>query len=281
MKVKTAAAAPRGPTPPAPSDPNAQLSKTKRRRLLRKKQRDAPDSAGEAAAPTRASAPVPQPPSEDGFVKPPSKKKRKRLALEAAAAATEAAAAPSRALPLSAVQAGWGSFGLHPLLLSGLAQLGFATPTPVQAATLPAALGEGCDVIGAAATGSGKTLAFGLPILDYCARALEAAEGANQDGRLVALVLCPTRELALQVAAHLSAAGRAAGVRVAALVGGLAQAKQSRLLSQRPQVVVATPGRLWELASGGSGEGGGEQHLVEGLPSLRFLVLDEADRMVE
>ena len=170
-------------------------------------------------------------------------------------------------MPLSAVEAGWAGLGLHPSVLAGLARLGFSAPTRIQGEVLPVAA-AGRDVIGAARTGSGKTLAFGLPILDYCCRR------AADDFALAALVLCPTRELALQVASHLAAAGRPAGVRCAALVGGLAAAKQQRLLSRRPAIVVATPGRLWELAQAG------EPHLAA-LHALRFLVLDEADRMVE
>jgi ATP-dependent RNA helicase DDX24/MAK5 len=144
-----------------------------------------------------------------------------------------------------------------------------------------AAIAEGRDVIGAAATGSGKTLAFGLPILHALAcERTPAAAAAAADGRppprtaLAALVLCPTRELALQVSAHLTALGRGAGVRVAAIVGGIAPEKQARMLSRGPAIVVGTPGRLWELVSAGA------EHFVE-LHRLRFLVLDEADRMVE
>ena len=143
------------------------------------------------------------------------------------------------------------------------------------------AIAEGRDVIGAAATGSGKTLAFGLPILHALAtERTPAAAAAAAAGMppprtaLAALVLCPTRELALQVSAHLTVLGRGAGVRVAAIVGGISPEKQARMLRRGPAIVVGTPGRLWELISAG------EQQLVE-LHRLRFLVLDEADRMVE
>ncbi len=93
-------------------------------------------------------------------------------------------------------------------------------------------------------------------------------------GRLRALVLAPTRELAVQVAAHLAAVARPVGVRVVAVVGGLAPQKQARELAARPPVVVATPGRLWDLMRSG------EAHLAD-LSALSFLVVDEADRMVQ
>lgn len=140
--------------------------------------------------------------------------------------------------------------------------------------------------------GSGKTLAFGLPIINFLvkeaqARAEEAADepGAKPDSdtpepsgtdarsSLRALILCPTRELALQVADHLSAIAKPLCIRVAAIVGGISVQKQARLLRYRPPIVVATPGRLWDLMRSGS------QH-VACLRHLAFLTLDEADRMV-
>ncbi len=151
--------------------------------------------------------------------------------------------------------------------------------SPLRAAR-QAAIAEGRDVIGAAATGSGKTLAFGLPILHALATARTASASTADPtaspahAPLAALVLCPTRELAIQVATHMGALGRFCGVRCAAIVGGIAPAKQTRLLSKGPAVVVGTPGRLWELISEGA------PHLCR-LDALSFLVLDEADRMVE
>ncbi|XP_064388325.1 ATP-dependent RNA helicase DDX24-like [Halichondria panicea] len=91
---------------------------------------------------------------------------------------------------------------------------------------------------------------------------------------LVALILTPTRELAMQVHAHISSVSRFTGIKVCTVVGGMATEKQERLLKQRPQIVVATPGRLWKLMSDG------DPHLCNH-DDLRFLVLDEADRMVE
>jgi superfamily II DNA/RNA helicase len=142
---------------------------------------------------------------------------------------------------------------------------------------LPAAVVSRSDVIGAAQTGSGKTLAFGLPIIQVLLQEREALAAAGREdphaGKLRALVICPTRELALQVAQHISEVSKPCGVRVAAIVGGLAQVKQERVLALSPQVVVATPGRLWELMREG-------QPLLSDFSHLSFLVLDEADRML-
>jgi ATP-dependent RNA helicase DDX24/MAK5 len=132
--------------------------------------------------------------------------------------------------------------------------------------------------------GSGKTLAFGLPILNFLvieARRLASANASAAPAKppasrsmLRALILCPTRELAMQVAAHLTAIATPLAVRVVPIVGGVSLQKQARLLGYRPPVVVATPGRLWDVMRGGS------VHLTD-LTHLSFLVLDEADRMVK
>lgn len=129
--------------------------------------------------------------------------------------------------------------------------------------------------------GSGKTLAFALPIINFLvkeaiSKADQAADGGCEQASrkaLRALILCPTRELALQVSKDMSAVASALCVRVVALVGGISPQKQARLLSYKPPIVVATPGRLWDLMKSGA------QHLVD-LRYLNFLVLDEADRMV-
>ncbi|XP_052113682.1 DEAD-box ATP-dependent RNA helicase 13 [Arachis duranensis] len=141
------------------------------------------------------------------------------------------------------------------------------------------------DVVGAAETGSGKTLAFGLPILQRILEEREKATKIEEErgkepekyaptGILRALIVAPTRELAIQVTDHLKAVAKYINVRVTPIVGGILAEKQERLLKSRPEIVVGTPGRLWELMSSG------EKHLVE-LHSLSFFVLDEADRMVQ
>ncbi|XP_016452378.1 DEAD-box ATP-dependent RNA helicase 13 [Nicotiana tabacum] len=179
----------------------------------------------------------------------------------------------------------WNELRLHPLLMKSIYALKFKEPTPIQKMCIPAAAHQGKDVVGAAETGSGKTLAFGLPILQ---RLLEEREKAERQltengemdekvaptGLLRALIITPTRELALQVTDHLKEAARHSNFRVVPIVGGMSSEKQERLLRTRPEIVVGTPGRLWELMSGG------EIHLVE-LHSVSFFVLDEADRMIE
>lgn len=179
----------------------------------------------------------------------------------------------------------WNELRLHPLLMKAIHKLGFKHPTPIQKACIPAAAHQGKDVIGAAETGSGKTLAFGLPILQRLLDEQEkvdklmlddadAAEIIAPRGFIRALIITPTRELALQVTDHLKAAATSTNFRVVAIVGGMSTEKQERLLKARPEIIVGTPGRLWELMSGG------EKHLAE-LHSLSFFVLDEADRMIE
>lgn len=178
----------------------------------------------------------------------------------------------------------WKELRLHPLLMKSIYRLGFKEPTPIQKACIPAAAHQGKDVIGAAETGSGKTLAFGLPILQRLLEERDKAAGTLETGQEVkngrqgnylrALVVTPTRELALQVTDHLKEVAKLTGINILPIVGGMSTEKQERLLRRRPQIIVGTPGRLWELMSGG------EEHLVE-LHSLSFFVLDEADRMIE
>uniref|UniRef100_A0A0D9ZN19 RNA helicase n=2 Tax=Oryza glumipatula TaxID=40148 RepID=A0A0D9ZN19_9ORYZ len=179
----------------------------------------------------------------------------------------------------------WRELRLHPFLITAVRRLGFKEPTPIQKACFPAAAHQGKDVIGAAETGSGKTLAFGLPILQ---RLLEEQEKAmrlsredestqdenSRESPLRALILTPTRELAKQVCDHLKEAAKFLRIQVVPIVGGLSMEKQERLLKRKPEIVVGTPGRLWELMSTGN------QHLIK-LHSLSFFVLDEADRMIE
>ncbi|KAF3457525.1 hypothetical protein FNV43_RR02183 [Rhamnella rubrinervis] len=179
----------------------------------------------------------------------------------------------------------WNELRLHPLIMKSIYRLGFKEPTPIQKACIPAAAHQGKDVVGAAQTGSGKTLAFGLPIFqrlleeqEKSANMLEEkgeeAEKFAPKGLLRALIITPTRELGLQVTQHLAAIAEGLKVRVISIVGGMSKEKQERLLKSRPEIVVGTPGRLWEFLSEG------EEHLVE-LHSLSFFVLDEADRMIQ
>jgi ATP-dependent RNA helicase DeaD len=156
---------------------------------------------------------------------------------------------------------------LLPVLGEALAARGYVEPTPVQAAVLePAAAGR--DLVVSAQTGSGKTVAFGMAM----APQLLGPEGrAETAGSPLALVIAPTRELALQVSRELVWLYGKAGVRVASCVGGMDPSKERRSLRDGPQIVVGTPGRL-------------RDHLERGaldLAMLRTIVLDEADEMLD
>ncbi|XP_053231974.1 ATP-dependent RNA helicase DDX24 isoform X1 [Podarcis raffonei] len=231
-------------------------------------------------------------------------------------------------------------------VLQALSELGFSAPTPIQALTLPSAIRDGMDVLGAAETGSGKTLAFAIPMIhsilkwrkstglasgrdspldegedgedevpkqeesvdigglspdggeatgdddgngdkSLAAGNLKVLEGAGRDlgspkpntathknNPLLGLVLTPTRELAVQVKHHIDAVNRFTGIKATILVGGMAPQKQQRVLKRKPEIVIATPGRLWELIQE-------KQPHLSNLRQLRCLVIDEADRMVE
>ncbi|THH18490.1 hypothetical protein EW146_g2511 [Bondarzewia mesenterica] len=154
------------------------------------------------------------------------------------------------------------SLGLIDPLLEVLDQLNFKTPTDIQAEALPHAL-EGRDIIGVASTGSGKTAAFALPILQ---KLWEEPKG------LFACVLAPTRELAYQISQQFEALGSAIGVRCAVIMGGVDMVSQSIALAKRPHIIVATPGRLNDHLENTKGFS---------LRGLKFLVLDEADRLLD
>ena len=181
--------------------------------------------------------------------------------------------------------AAWLEYDLHPLLLKAIrAHLKFTSPTPIQEKVLHPAIKGRMDIVGAAETGSGKTLAFGLPILQRLMQDKEEEKwyedypDEEKPGKgkkhLRALIVTPTRELALQVAKMLSDLAIYTNIQIAAIVGGMAKQKQERVLKKQPEIIVATPGRLWELIRDG------EKHLTN-LERLTFLTLDEADRMVE
>jgi ATP-dependent RNA helicase RhlE len=154
------------------------------------------------------------------------------------------------------------SFGLDARLMRGIQALGFTEPTPIQRDAIPHAL-AGRDVLACAQTGSGKTAAFVLPILH---RLLGAPRRGTR-----ALVITPTRELAVQIEQHFRDLGRHAGVSSAAVYGGVGMAAQSRALRQGVSVVVATPGRLLDHMERGNCSFAG----------LEVLVIDEADRMLD
>mmetsp|Transcript_20913 Transcript_20913/g.31686 ORF Transcript_20913/g.31686 Transcript_20913/m.31686 type:complete len:811 (-) Transcript_20913:64-2496(-) len=199
-------------------------------------------------------------------------KKRKKQSLNAKQS-QEATTKSEDTHEILALQASWISstngVTIHETLCAGLLQQGFGTPTPIQASTLPATILGRRNIVGAAATGSGKTLAYALPILQYILENKSTAERCP----LQALILAPTRELAIQVAHECEKLmPKSTGV----IVGGLASQKQVRILEKRkPPIIIGTPGRLWEMMSSR------EHDHLDNLSELRFLVIDEADRMIQ
>ncbi|XP_049851156.1 ATP-dependent RNA helicase ddx24-like [Schistocerca gregaria] len=167
-------------------------------------------------------------------------------------------------------------YHLDSRLLYALKKCKFLTPTNIQKIVIPQALNSRCDIIGSAETGSGKTLAFGLPIAHQILEILGNREASSGRDDLKCLILAPTRELVLQIADHLAQITRYAPIRIVSIIGGISMAKQLRLLSSRPDILVATPGRLWDVTSTGSFSNCGMN-----LGTVRFLVFDEADKMVE
>ncbi|EIW61441.1 DEAD-domain-containing protein [Trametes versicolor FP-101664 SS1] len=152
--------------------------------------------------------------------------------------------------------------GISSALVGALSKLSINAPTEIQAACIPPLL-QGRDCIGNAKTGSGKTIAFALPILQKL---------SLDPYGIFALVLTPTRELAFQIAEQFAVLGAPLSLRTAVVVGGIDMMAQALELGNRPHVVVATPGRIVDLLRSTSGEWD--------LSRIKFLVLDEADRLL-
>ncbi|MFA5794319.1 MAG: DEAD/DEAH box helicase [Candidatus Brocadiia bacterium] len=154
---------------------------------------------------------------------------------------------------------GFFGLGIAPKILSILEQIKFKAPTPIQAKVIPLAI-QGQDIVGIAQTGTGKTLAFVIPIVQTL---------AQKD--ICALVLAPTRELALQIEEVFREIMRPFGMKTACLIGGAPMPPQIMALQRDPRVVIATPGRLFDHL---------ERHSIV-LNGVGILVLDEADRMLD
>ena len=161
------------------------------------------------------------------------------------------------------------SFDLHPALLAGLEAAGFTRTTPIQAMTLPVAL-PGGDVAGQAQTGTGKTLAFLVAVMNRLLTRPALADRKPEDPR--ALILAPTRELAIQIHKDAVKFGADLGLRFALVYGGVDYDKQRELLTKGVDVIIATPGRLIDYV---------KQHKVVSLHACEICVLDEADRMFD
>ncbi len=151
-----------------------------------------------------------------------------------------------------------------------LARNQFKQPTPVQAQAIPAAL-SGADVVATAQTGTGKTLAFLLPIAEKLLGAPAAKDGGKPPNGIRALILTPTRELAIQIHTAFAELTAGTGLRSAVIVGGMSEQTQIGALKRGAQVVIATPGRLEDFLG---------RKLIN-LGSIHTLVLDEADRMLD
>lgn len=175
-------------------------------------------------------------------------------------------AAPSNPMDnASTAGSGFAILGLTYPLVQALVEEGYTQPTPIQARTIPVAL-DGRDLLGCAQTGTGKTAAFVLPIL----QTLAAKKNAPHSG-IRALILCPTRELASQIAERTRAYGKHLGLRCAVIYGGVSQRPQEADLRRGCDILIATPGRLLDLM----------QQRVLSLSTIETLVLDEADRMLD
>jgi ATP-dependent RNA helicase RhlE len=153
-------------------------------------------------------------------------------------------------------------FSLSPILKTNLAAGGFVSATPVQAQTIPAALG-GSDVVATAQTGTGKTLAFVVPLIESLIASPARGVGA--------VILTPTRELAIQIHETFTTLAKGTGIGATVVVGGLNEGAQLRDIHRGARVLIATPGRLFDFLS---------RKLVK-LSSVNVLILDEADRMFD
>ncbi len=154
------------------------------------------------------------------------------------------------------------TFSFPPQINAGISAAGYTTPTPIQSQTIPAILG-GKDIFGLAQTGTGKTAAFVLPILDRLMK--------GPRGKIRALILSPTRELAEQTHQAIKELGRLTGLRSMTIYGGVSASSQIRALHAGVEIVVACPGRLLDL----------KQQRAINMNNIEFLVLDEADQMFD
>nr|WP_276801754.1 DEAD/DEAH box helicase [Cellulomonas iranensis] len=176
-----------------------------------------------------------------------------------------------RAASVQAVDATFADFDVRPEIVAALAAAGIERPFPIQAMTLPVAL-SGHDIIGQAKTGTGKTLGFGVPLLHrVIAPGEEGYEQLAAPGEPQALVVVPTRELAVQVAGDLAMASTGRKVRIVQVYGGRAYEPQVEALQRGADVVVGTPGRMIDLLN--------QRHLR--LKHATEVVLDEADEMLD
>src|SRR6202795_1603097 len=155
---------------------------------------------------------------------------------------------------------------LSPQILKAIQDAGYTEPTPIQLAAIPEVL-AGRDVIGIAQTGTGKTAAFVLPILTK----LAAADAAGKRRGIRVLIVAPTRELVVQIEENVRAYAKHLPIRMATVFGGVSERPQLEALRSGVDLIVATPGRMIDLMGQRAGNFSG----------IQFLVLDEADRMLD
>ena len=156
---------------------------------------------------------------------------------------------------------------LEPPILKALEKQGYTQPTPIQEQAIPILL-KGNDLLGVAQTGTGKTAAFGIPILNHLLKENSPGQGRR---KIKALVVTPTRELAIQIGENFTAYSQFTNLRNTVIFGGVKQSKQVDSLKQGVDILVATPGRLLDLINQG--------YIV--FSNLKYVVLDEADQMLD
>ncbi len=166
---------------------------------------------------------------------------------------------------------GFGELGLGQNLVRVLSELGADTPFPIQAATIPSVL-EGRDVLGRGRTGSGKTIAFGAPLVERLLQSQKGSTERRKPGRAPrALILAPTRELALQIDRTIQPLAQSVGLFTTQIYGGVPYARQTGAISRGVDIIIGTPGRIGDLVSQGRLD----------LSQVTITVLDEADHMCE
>ena len=163
-------------------------------------------------------------------------------------------------------QSNFNSLSLNKSLVRALSEAGYKTPTPIQMQAIPKVI-EGHDLLAIAQTGTGKTAAFSLPILDH----INSSQSETKNRSPRALILAPTRELAIQIADSIRLYGAYIGFKQVAIFGGVGQTPQVAALRKGVDIIVATPGRLLDLVNQG----------VCKLDKIELFVLDEADRMLD
>ncbi|BGP57085.1 hypothetical protein JCM8202_006315 [Rhodotorula sphaerocarpa] len=307
-EVDTAATADAGEQP---EDEKARLKREKKeaKKAEKKRKRENDDatpatSAAASGTSTPAAAPVPEQPTVEGERTAKKAKKSKKAGGDDASAPASAPVASTSTAPAPApaeveafladnnisYEPASTSTALPPVLSFAALPLddgvrkglsGFSKPTPIQSASFPLML-AGRDVVGIAETGSGKTVAFGVPAIEHILSLgpFAAASGGNKKGKsaggapVSVLIICPTRELAMQTHQNLSLISKTINPAVPSvcLYGGVPKPEQIRILrNERPRIVVGTPGRLLDLANEGNLD----------LSKVSWLVLDEADRMLD